>query len=250
MFDLTGKSALVTGASRGIGRGVAVSLARAGARVALVGRDAAALAQTLDAVRAAGGQALTLQADVTQVDSVEAAVAKACEAFGRLDVLVCNAGVQNLKPFLDMTPGDWRALIATNLEGAIATMQSAGRRMVAQKSGSIITMASIYSFVGAPGNSIYCMTKGGLLQLSRAVAVEWARYNVRVNAICPGWIETELTAPYMQDPKAVDAGLRQIPLRRFGKPEDIGPLAVYLASDEASFVTGQAYVVDGGQIAH
>lgn len=250
MFDLNGKGALVTGASRGIGRGVAVSLARAGARVALVGRDSGALAETLDAVKAANGQALTLQADVTNADSVEAAVAKACEAFGKLDVLVCNAGVQKLKPFLDMKPEDWRCLIATNLEGAIVTMQSAGRRMVAQKNGSIITMASIYSFVGAPGNSIYCMTKGGLLQLSRAVAVEWARYNVRVNAICPGWIETELTQPYMQDQKAVDAGLRQIPLRRFGKPDDIGPLAVYLASDEASFVTGQAYVIDGGQIAH
>jgi NAD(P)-dependent dehydrogenase (short-subunit alcohol dehydrogenase family) len=250
MFDLTGKSALVTGASRGIGRGVAVSLAQAGARVALVGRDTAALGETLEEIRAAGGQALLLRADVTSAASVEAAVARVCDAFGRLDVLVCNAGVQKLKPFLEMTPEDWRGLIATNLEGAILTMQCAGRRMVAQKSGSVIAMASIYSFVGAPGNSIYCMTKGGLMQLSRALAVEWARYNVRVNAICPGWIETELTKPYMQDQKAVDAGLRQIPLRRFGKPGDIGPLAVYLASDEASFVTGQAYVIDGGQIAH
>jgi len=127
---------------------------------------------------------------------------------------------------------------------------SVGRRMVAQKSGAIIAMASVYSFIGAPGNSIYCLTKGGLSQLSKALAVEWARYNVRVNAICPGWIETDLTKPYMQDPKVIDAGLRQIPLRRFGKPDDIGPLAVYLASDEASFVTGQAYVIDGGQIAH
>lgn len=250
MFDLTGKGAFVTGASRGIGRSVAVSLARAGARVALVGRDIAALEETLSEVQAAGGQGLTLQADVTNAGSVEAAVARACETFGRLDVLVCNAGVQKLKPFLDMKPEDWRGLIATNLEGAILTMQSAGKRMVAQKSGVVIAMASIYSFVGAPGNSIYCMTKGGLMQLSRALAVEWARYNVRVNAICPGWIETELTKPYMQDQKTVEAGLRQIPLRRFGKPEDIGPLAVYLASDEASFITGQAYVIDGGQIAH
>ena len=250
MFDLTGKSALVTGASRGIGRGVAVSLARAGASVALVGRDTSALGETLGEIKAAGGQALPLQADVTSAASIEAAVASTCEAFGKLDVLVCNAGVQKLKPFLEMTAEDWRGLITTNLEGAILTMQSAGRRMVAQKSGSVIAMASIYSFVGAPGNSIYCMTKGGLMQLSRALAVEWARYNVRVNAICPGWIETELTKPYMQDQKTIDAGLRQIPVRRFGTPGDIGPLAVYLASDEASFVTGQAYVIDGGQIAH
>ncbi len=250
MFDLTGKYAFVTGASRGIGRNVAVSLARAGADVALVGRDSAALDQTLQAVTSLGRRALALQADVTNSASVEAAVVAACKGFGKIDILVCNAGVQKLKPFLDMAPEDWRGLIATNLEGAIVTMQSVGRRMVAQKSGVIIAMASVYSFIGAPGNSIYCLTKGGLSQLSKALAVEWARYNVRVNAICPGWIETDLTKPYMQDQKVIDAGLRQIPLRRFGKPEDIGPLAVYLASDEASFVTGQAYVIDGGQIAH
>ena len=250
MFDLTGKCAFVTGASRGIGRSVAVSLAQAGADVALVGRDTAALDQTLQAVKSLGKCALALQADVTSAASVEAAVVAACQEFGEIDILVCNAGVQKLKPFLDMAPEDWRGLIATNLEGAILTMQSVGRRMVAQKSGTVITMASVYSFVGAPGNSIYCLTKGGLAQLSKALAVEWARYNVRVNAICPGWIETDLTKPYMQDQKVIDAGLRQIPLRRFGKPEDIGPLAVYLASDEASFVTGQAYVIDGGQIAH
>ncbi len=250
MFDLTGKCAFVTGASRGIGRNVAVSLARAGADVALVGRDIAALDETLQAVTGLGRRALALQADVTNAASVEAAVVAACKEFGKIDILICNAGVQKLKPFLDMMPEDWRGLIATNLEGAIVTMQSVGRRMVAQKSGVVIAMASVYSFIGAPGNSIYCLTKGGLSQLSKALAVEWARYNVRVNAICPGWIETDLTKPYMQDQKVIDAGLRQIPLRRFGKPEDIGPLAVYLASDEASFVTGQAYVIDGGQIAH
>ncbi len=250
MFDLKGKTAFVTGASRGIGRSVAVSLAEAGADVALIGRDTAALEETLAGVKAHGRRALALKTDVTSADSIAAAVAQTVKEFGKIDTLVCNAGVQRLKPFLDMQPDDWRSLISTNLEGAIMTMQAVGKGMVEQKSGSIITMSSIYSFVGAPWNSIYCMTKGGLSQLSKALAVEWARYNVRVNAICPGWIETDLTKPYMLDQKTVDAGLRQIPLRRFGKPEDIGPMAVYLASDESSFVTGQAYVIDGGQIAH
>ncbi len=250
MFDLKGKTAFVTGASRGIGRSVAMSLAEAGADVALIGRDTAALEETVAGVKAHGRRALALKTDVTSADSIQSAVDKTIKAFGKIDTLVCNAGVQKLKAFLDMQPDDWRGLISTNLEGAIMTMQAVGKGMVAQKSGSIITMSSIYSFVGAPFNSIYCMTKGGLAQLSKALAVEWARHNVRVNAICPGWIETDLTKPYMQDQKTVDAGLRQIPLRRFGKPEDIGPMAVYLASDEASFVTGQAYVIDGGQIAH
>ena len=250
MFSLKGKSALVTGASRGIGRSVAVCLAQAGAQVALVGRDAAELDRTCAEVNAAGSEGLVLQADVADAPSVQQAVEAARGRFGKLDVLVCNAGAQRLKPFLEMTQGDWRELIATNLEGAVVTLQAVGRGMVEQRSGVVLVMASIYSFVGAPGNSIYCMTKGGLLQLARALAIEWARYNIRVNAICPGWIETDLTRPYMQDQKAVDAGLRQIPVRRFGKPEDIGPLAVYLASDEASFVTGQAFVIDGGQIAH
>ena len=250
MFDLTGKTAFVTGASRGIGRSVAVSLAQAGANVALIGRDSAALQETMAAVQATGRKALPLTADVTSAESMQAAVDRTVATLGEIDILVCNAGVQKLKPFLDMKPEDWKGLISTNLEGAIVTMQSVGRRMVERKSGSIIAMASIYSFVGAPWNSIYCMTKGGLAQLSKALAVEWARYNVRVNTICPGWIETDLTKPYMQDQKTVDAGLRLIPLRRFGKPEDIGPLAVYLGSDESSFVTGQSYVIDGGQIAH
>ena len=250
MFSLKGKAALVTGASRGIGRSVAVCLAQAGAQVGLVGRDRTALQQTCDEIAAGAGGAMVLEADVTDAASVQRAVAAARSGFGKLDILVCNAGVQRLKPFLDMQPSDWRELIATNLEGALMTMQSVGRGMVEQRSGVVLVMASIYSFVGAPGNSIYCMTKGGLLQLAKALAMEWARHNVRVNAICPGWIDTDLTRPYMQDQKAVEGGLRQIPMRRFGKPEDIGPLAVYLASDEASFVTGQAFVVDGGQIAH
>ena len=250
MFNLAGKAALVTGASRGIGRSVAVCLAQAGARVALVGRDEAALQETLAEVKAAGSSGMSLRADVADGKSVQQAVDAAVSALGPLDILVCNAGAQRLKPFLEMTQADWRALIATNLEGAITTLQSVGRGMVEQKRGVVLVMASIYSFVGAPGNSIYCMTKGGLLQLARALAIEWARYNIRVNAICPGWIETDLTRPYMQDAKTVEAGLRQIPVRRFGRPEDIGPLAVYLASDEAAFVTGQAFVIDGGQIAH
>lgn len=249
MFDLKGKTALVTGASRGIGRSVAVCLAQAGADVVLWGRDRKALAETLADVEKCGVKASVDAFDVTDADAVKRGTAAAIDRFGKIDAAVINAGVNELKPFLDWQPEEWDRVIGANLIGAMHTMQAVGRHMTERKSGSVVTMASIYSFVGAPGNSIYCLTKGGLMQLSKCVAIEWSRFNVRVNAICPGWIETDLTAPYMQDDKTIAAGLKQIPMRRFGKPEDIGPMAVYLAADESQWVTGQSFVIDGGQIA-
>jgi NAD(P)-dependent dehydrogenase (short-subunit alcohol dehydrogenase family) len=249
MFDLTGKTAVVTGASRGIGRSVAVSLAQAGANVVLWGRDRNSLAETLADVEKCNVKAAVDAFDVTHASDVQRGTAAAIDRFGKIDVTVVNAGVNELKPFLDWKPEEWDRLIGANLVGAMHTMQAIGRHMTERKSGSVITMASIYSFVGAPGNSIYCLTKGGLMQLTKCVAIEWSRFNVRVNAICPGWIETDLTAPYMQDDKALAAGLKQIPLRRFGQPKDIGPMAVYLAADESQWITGQSFVIDGGQIA-
>jgi NAD(P)-dependent dehydrogenase (short-subunit alcohol dehydrogenase family) len=249
MFNLKGKSALVTGASRGIGRSVALCLAEAGADLDLWGRDAAALAQTQAEVEKRGVKATVAVLDITDRAAVERAVAAAIRNHGKIDTLVANAGVNRLKPLLEWQPAEWEEVIDINLHGTLYTLQAAGRHMTERKSGSVIAMASIYSFVGAPGNSIYCLTKGGLLQLARCAAIEWARYDVRVNSICPGWIETDLTAPYMVDEKTIAAGLKQIPLRRFGKPQDIGPLAVYLAADESQWVTGQSFTVDGGQIA-
>jgi NAD(P)-dependent dehydrogenase (short-subunit alcohol dehydrogenase family) len=187
--------------------------------------------------------------DVTDGPAVARAVAVAISRHGKIDTLVANAGVNRLQPLLDWKPAEWEQMVAVNLHGALHTIQGLGRHMTERRSGSVIAMASIYSFVGAQGNSIYCLTKAGLLQLARCAAVEWARYGVRVNSICPGWIETELTAPYMTDEKTVAAGLKNIPLRRFGQPHDIGPLAVYLAADESQWVTGQSFVIDGGQTA-
>jgi len=249
LFDLTGKNALVTGASRGIGRNVALSLAQAGANVVLWGRDQAGLDQTAAQLRQYEVESLCNAFDITEAAAVQQATAQALERFGHLDVLVVNAGINVLRPFLDWTPDQWDQMIGVNLVGALHTLQAVGRHMTERKQGSIITMSSIYSYVGAPDNSIYCLTKGGMLQLTKSLAIEWARHKVRVNAICPGWIETDLTAPYMQDEKVCAAGLKQIPLRRFGQPSDIGPMAVYLASDEAQWTTGQSFVIDGGQIA-
>jgi NAD(P)-dependent dehydrogenase (short-subunit alcohol dehydrogenase family) len=224
-------------------------MAKAGADLILWGRDREALAQTQASVNEFGVKSTVAAFDVTDGAAVVEATAKSIQECGKIDAAVINAGVNKLKPFLDWTPQEWEQVMGANLVGAMHTMQAVGRHMTERKSGSVITMASIYSFVGAPGNSIYCMTKGGLMQLSKCVAVEWSRFNVRVNAICPGWIETDLTTPYMQDDKVVAAGLKNIPLRRFGKPDDIGPMAVYLAADESQWVTGQSFVIDGGQIA-
>lgn len=249
MFSLKGKCAVVSGASRGIGRAVAVSLAQAGANIVLWGRDKNALAETRTAVEGLGVKADVGSFDITDAGAVAAATAVAIDRHGKIDIAVINAGVNKLKPFVEWSPSEWEGVIGANLIGSMHTLQAIGRHLIERKSGSVITMASIYSFVGAPGNSIYCLTKGGLMQLSRCLAIEWARYNVRVNAICPGWIETDLTAPYMTDEKTTAAGLKNIPLRRFGSPDDIGPLAVYLAADESQWVTGQSFVIDGGQIA-
>lgn len=250
MFSLEGKTALVTGASRGIGREVAIALGAAGADLALVARGAQGLEETAALVRERrAGRVVTIQADISDAGAVAAAVERTVAELGRVDAAVVNAGVQNVKPFLEMSDAEWRTIIDTNVIGSLLTVRAVGSQMIAQGGGSIIAMGSIYGLVGAWGNSVYCLSKGALMQFVKALSIEWARHKVRLNSICPGWIETDLTAPYQQDEKMVKAALRTIPLHRFGRPEDIGPAAVYLASDASSYVTGQAIVIDGGQTA-
>jgi 2-dehydro-3-deoxy-D-gluconate 5-dehydrogenase len=246
-MSLEGNVALVTGASRGIGRSIAIGLAEAGADVVLVARTGSGLKETAKGVESHGRRALAVEADVTNAEQVERAVEKAVAEFGRVHTLVNNAGTAVLKPFLDCASDDWKALLETNVGGLLNVTQALGRRMADAGGGSIINLGSIYGVVGAPGNSIYSLTKGGIMALTRTLAIEWARAKIRVNAICPGWIRTELTEEHMDNPKVAEAALRLIPLRRFGEPEDIAPLAVYLASEASSYVTGQCIVVDGGQ---
>jgi NAD(P)-dependent dehydrogenase (short-subunit alcohol dehydrogenase family) len=248
-FDLSGSVALVTGASRGIGRGIAIGLAEAGADVVLVGRSRAGLEETAELAKAHRHRVLIVEADVTDGAQVERAVAQAHAEFGRIHTLVNNAGTAILKPMLDCTAQEWTKLIETNIGGVLHFSQAVGRRMAADGGGSIVNLGSIYGLVGAPGNAIYSITKGGIMALTRTLAVEWSRLKIRINAICPGWIRTELTEEHMDNPKVAESALKLIPLRRFGEPDDIAPLAVYLASDASSYVTGQFFVVDGGQTA-
>ncbi len=247
-IDLTGKTALVTGASSGLGRHFAGVLAKAGARVALAARRTDALAETRAAIEAAGGSAVVVAMDVTDSASVAAAVGEAWGALGRIDLLVNNAGVTATRPFLDMSEEEWDRVVDTNLTGCARVARVVAQRMRDDKQGgAIVNIASILGMRVAGQVSSYIAAKGGLVHLTKAMALELARYNIRVNALCPGYVETELNADFF----ASDAGkalVKRIPQRRLGRLADLdGPLLL-LASDAGAYMTGSVLAVDGGHL--
>ncbi len=243
---LDGRVALVTGASRGLGRAMALALADAGADVALVARSKDALEETAAAVAGLGRRALALPADVTVEGEVEAAVARAVDAYGGVDVLVNNSGVATVKALVDMTPAEWRRVLETNLTGAFNCCRAVGPGMIARRRGKVVNVASVLGARGLSGYAAYSASKGGLLALTRALAVEWARHNIQVNAIAPGWFVTSMNERAFGDPSIRDRLLRDVPARRTGDPEELGGLVVYLASSASDYVTGQVVFVDGG----
>lgn len=247
--ELTGKSILVTGAGRGLGRAMALALARAGAGLTLVSRRETDLQETAAQIENEGGRALVVACDVADPAAAETAVSRACEAFGKLDVLVNNAGIGEGGPSLEYSLEQWERLMRVNLTAPFFFAQAAARRMVPQGGGKIINIASMFGLAGEPRLVAYCASKGGLIQMTRALAAEWARYNIQVNAIAPGYFDTDMAAAGITDPKASEAMLRKIPARRFGRPEELGPLAVYLASQGSDYMTGEVLVIDGGQTA-
>ena len=238
--------ALVTGASRGLGRAMALALAEAGADVALVARSADGLKETADAVSARGRRALALPADVTVAAEVDAAVKSALDAFGSVDILVNNSGVAAVKPFVETTPAEWHRILETNLTGAFNCCRAVGPGMIARRRGKVVNVASVLGARGLSGYAAYSASKGGLLALTRALAVEWARHNVQVNAIAPGWFVTSMNEAAFQDPRTSERLLRNVPARRTGRTEELGPLVVYLASAASDYVTGEVVFIDGG----
>jgi NAD(P)-dependent dehydrogenase (short-subunit alcohol dehydrogenase family) len=249
-FSLERKVAIVTGSSRGIGRAIAEGLARAGAAVTVNGRSPEATQATAAAIAAFGGISLAAPADVSKSAEVERLIETTVATFGRLDILVNSAGISPyFKPAETMTEPEWDEVLAVNLKGVFLCCQAAGRVMIQQKSGRIINISSIAGQVALPRLLAYCAAKGAVNQLTRVLAVEWAPYQILVNAISPGYIETDLTKGLRDNPKRRDALLRQVPLGRLGKPEEIAGAAVYLASDAASYVTGHMLGVDGGWLA-
>jgi glucose 1-dehydrogenase len=248
--DLVGKVAIVTGASSGIGYAIAQLFAQHGAAVAINyhthSDNAHALAHKIEA---AGGRAIAVEGDVSEASAVEALVATTVETFGRLDVLVNNAGIEQTAPLLEIDENDWDRTIAVNLKGPFLCLQAAAKRMQ-QGGGSIVNISSIHEDFPFPGSTPYVAAKGGLRMLMRNASLELAPYGIRVNNVAPGAIATPINAATLADPAKVKELQRIVPLQRLGEPDEVAEVVLFLASDRASYVTGSTYYVDGGYVRH
>jgi 3-oxoacyl-[acyl-carrier protein] reductase len=242
-IDLTGRVALVTGSTRGIGRAISETLAGCGARVAVVGRDAAKAAEVAAQI---SPEARGFACDVADIASVTALIAAVEAEFGSLDVLVNNAGLTRDNIMLRLKDDDWDAVIDANLRGAFASIRAATRGMMKRRWGRIINISSVVGLVGNKGQSNYAASKAGLIGLTKSVAKEFASRNILANAIAPGFIETDMTNAMTADARAALAG--SIPLERLGTPRDIAGMVAFLASDYGAYITGQVLVIDGGMV--
>lgn len=248
LFDLTGKTAVVTGASRGIGRAIAVALAQAGADLALVARTADGLADTAADITAIGRKAVVIPADVTDQAAVADAAAAAIDQLGYVDVLVNNAGGANfMVGFKDLRLSGWDKLIRLNLTSAVYVCHAFAGHLLDRRTGSVINVASVAGVASAPLIAPYGAAKAGLISLTKSLAVEWAADGIRVNALCPGWTATDLNRDLWEDPVAGPATIATVPMRRWASASEMAGPAVFLASDASSYMTGQTLVVDGGQ---
>lgn len=246
---LEGKIALVTGAgkdSRGIGHGIAVALAREGADVAVASHTLANALRVADAVQAMGRRSLALEMDVSQAGSVEAGVAEVLNTFGRIDILVNNAGITRDALLVRMREEDWDAVLDVNLKGAFLCSRAVAKVMIKQRAGCIVNITSIMGLTGGAGQANYSAAKAGLIGLTRSLARELGSRGVRVNAVAPGWIETAMTDSLPQTVR--EAILKQIPLGRLGRAEDVADAVVFLCSEESAYITGQVLTVDGGLV--
>jgi NAD(P)-dependent dehydrogenase (short-subunit alcohol dehydrogenase family) len=248
-FSLKGRRALITGASRGIGAALAMGLARAGADVALAARDSEGLKQIEAAIKADHHNALSLAMDVRNVAAAKAAVESARKQLGGLDILINNAGVEEVRDSLEVDEALWDKIVDTNLRGAFFCAQAAARGMAEAGGGVILNICSLTSEVGVPTAVPYGASKSGLLGMTRALAAEWAARGIRVNGIGPGYFRTALTDVFYKDARWQEAMLGKIPMRRFGHTDDLVGAAVFLCSDAAAYITGQCLYIDGGYMA-
>ncbi|MGD9570116.1 MAG: SDR family NAD(P)-dependent oxidoreductase [Sedimentibacter sp.] len=246
MFDLTGKVAIVTGATKGIGYSIAMSLAESGADIVVVSRNEGDCKRVAEEINNKGRKALAYACDVTKKSMIEDLILKTVDGFGKIDILVNNAGIAVTKAAVDLAEEDWDRVVNTNLKGVFLVAQAVGKRMIEQKSGRIINIASMFGLVGDKNILPYLCSKGGVVQLTRGLALEWAKYNVLVNAIAPGYVITPINEKELSQEKVQNYLLGKTPMRRFGTSDEIASTAVFLASDEASYLTGSVLSVDGG----
>ncbi|MGB5499050.1 MAG: glucose 1-dehydrogenase [Maribacter sp.] len=245
-FKLNGKVAIVTGAAKGLGKACALALAHAGADIALGLRDVASAADLEHEINTMGRKVIRLQMDVSDLQQINAAVARTVNTFGKIDILVNNVGVAPGNPAENVTETDFDHTINLNLKGTFFTAQAVGKQMIKQESGRIINMSSQAGFIALDNESIYCMTKAGVNHLTKNLASEWAKYNINVNAVAPTFIETPGTEPWLKDKAFRQSVVDRIPLGRIGKPMEVAGAVVFLASDAASLITGEIMLIDGG----
>jgi len=251
-MDLKDKTVIITGARRGMGKSRALVLAKAGAKVVVSDISEEDCQKVVKEIEKSRGEALAVKCDVTKKEEVDNLVKKTIERFGKVDILVNNAGIAQFVPFLEMTEEDWDRTLDINLKGQFLCAQAVAKEMVKQKRGKIINIASVASGqagIGFPTLAHYSASKGGIIALTETLAVELAPYNITVNAIAPGMIETPMIAPIKESPEQEKEVLKRIPLGRPGAPEEVSNLVLFLASDASSYMTGSTVVIDGGWLA-
>jgi NAD(P)-dependent dehydrogenase (short-subunit alcohol dehydrogenase family) len=245
---LNSQVAVVTGAGRGLGKEIALALASAGADIGMMARTKSQLEETAREIQAYGRKALVIPIDVAKSEEVDHAIEHVTQNLGPVDILVNNAGITEQKPLVKMSDEDWHRVMGINIDGPFFLCRAVGRGMIERKKGKIINIGSVLGMVGYKRFASYSTSKGALLQFTRTLALEWAKYNINVNAIALGWFLTEMNAEAMSDEKIREAHVSRIPLRRLGHTREIGPLAIYLASPASDFMTGSVIVMDGGEL--
>ncbi len=244
LFGLAGKVAIVTGASRGLGRAIAIGLAQAGADV--VATDILDVTGTVEEIKKTGRKSIGIKVDVTRKEDVAGMVQQTVNKFGKVDLLINNAGIIRMSPAETMSEEDWDKVIAVNLKGEFLCAQEAAKQMITQRSGKIINIASIAGQHASAQSAAYNASKAGVILMTKTLAVEWAKHNIQVNAICPGVFATAMTDDFLKDENFLQMIKTRVPLARYGKPEELVGAVIYLASKASDYMTGHALVIDGG----